>query len=291
MIRVLLSHHAGSVELPQGETMVGRGLSCSIRFNDPGISREHLRILVDGSSVTVEEMRSTNGTRVNGQRLEGATEIQDGDELQIGFRWLHVRILSGETQAEDEETQSGLTVFPVTATNPDQDVVCVLKPPTAPHQALPRLDKVTCPRCRELLDVALSACPKCGQPRRAGRHRSVTRRMKMQTLDRRSTPRYPVDIPLLYSSDTLTFDAVARDLSLGGIFVASELLDPVGTRCSITILPDGSPPVSFVGVVCRVIEGEAGAGGKPPGLGIKFDALSEDTERWLAVYIEQSLPS
>jgi predicted component of type VI protein secretion system len=291
MSRVLLSHQTGSIELPEGETLVGRGLSCSIRFNDPGISRQHVRIMVDGTSVTLEELRSTNGTRINGQRIEGITKVQDGDELQIGFHWLHVHILANTAQDEDEETQTGLTVFPGSDGQPDHDVVCVLPPqPPDAAQSLPSLDKVTCPHCRTLLDASLRACPACGQGVQALRHRSVTQPIAPSTVDRRAAPRYAVDIPLLYSSDTLTFDSVARDLSVSGIFVASELLDPVGTRCSVTILPDGSPSLSLVGVVCRVIEHEGGAGGRPPGLGVKFDALSEDIERWLEGFIDRCAP-
>ena len=293
MTRVLLSHQAGSIELPQGDTLVGRGLSCSIRFNDPGVSREHLRITVSGDIVIVEEMRSTNGTLINGKRLEGTAEIRDGDELQIGFRWLSVRVVSGEADApdEDEITASGHEAFPSSGPGPDDDLACVLKPqPAALAAAPPRLDKVTCPRCRALLDAALTDCPKCGHHVRAIRHRSVTRRVKAAGLDRRSAPRCPVDIPLLYSSDTLTFDAVARDLSVGGIFVASQLLDPVGTRCTITVLPDGAPPVSLLGVVSRVVESEGSGEDKPAGLGVRFDKLNDETERWLAVYVEQSAP-
>jgi hypothetical protein len=275
--RVLLSHQTGSILLPQGETLLGRGLSCNIRFNDPGLSRRHLRITVESTSVVVEDLGSLNGTRINGESFEGSRELQDKDELQIGHRWLRLKIVSGPTDMYDEETQEGFEVISPTPA------------PASSAKVLPKIYKQNCPRCRELLAADSSHCPKCGHRLPFGRPRSITQQIKIPDIDRRNSPRHSVEIPLLYSSETLTFDAVARDLSLGGIFIASELLDPIGTHCDITMLPDGSPPVTFAGTVCHVIEGETGLGGHPPGLGIKFSEMTDESKRWLTVYIDQQL--
>jgi hypothetical protein len=273
--RVFLSHHAGSIKLPEGETLVGRGLSCNVRFNDPGISRHHVRLVVEDATVKVEELGSTNGTRINGKPFVGSKELADGDELQIGHRWLKIRVIQDkETDGFEEETQDRSDEWMMTDLSARSEAL-----------ALPLLKKQNCPRCRELLDADAGFCPKCHYRLPAGRPRSITQTIRVQDVDRRSSPRHSVEIPLLYASDTLSFDAMARDLSQGGIFIASELLDPIGTRCNITILPDGSPPIAFSGVVCHVVEEETGLGGRPPGLGIKFTDVTSEAERWLKVYL------
>jgi len=71
--------------LESGETMIGRNPSMDIALPDAGISREHALILfeeVDGHYV-IEDLQSTNGTKVNGKRVRSAT-LADRDELRIG---------------------------------------------------------------------------------------------------------------------------------------------------------------------------------------------------------------
>ena len=86
---------------------------------------------------------------------------------------------------------------------------------------------------------------------------------------------------VLPGSDTLTFESQARDLSRGGMFIRTELLDPVGTPCMLTVLPDGGAAVVMQGVVAHVVESRVDRQGRSPGLGVKFASLSPDAERWL----------
>ena len=60
MIKAVLEHLGGSIELSEGETIVGRGLSCAIRFNDLAISRQHVAITVTASEVTVRDLGSSS---------------------------------------------------------------------------------------------------------------------------------------------------------------------------------------------------------------------------------------
>jgi hypothetical protein len=99
--------------------------------------------------------------------------------------------------------------------------------------------------------------------------------------DRRAASRKSVEVAVLYLSDSLTVDAVARDLSRVGLFVETELLDPVGTLGRTTVLTDGGPAVSFSGIVRRVVEAQS-PDGLPPGLGVMFTAMGPDAARWLA---------
>jgi pSer/pThr/pTyr-binding forkhead associated (FHA) protein len=67
------------------ETLIGRNPTTDITLLDEGISREHAIVLYDEAEdrYTVEDLQSTNGTKVNGKRVRSA-ELHHGDQLQIG---------------------------------------------------------------------------------------------------------------------------------------------------------------------------------------------------------------
>jgi pSer/pThr/pTyr-binding forkhead associated (FHA) protein len=53
---------------------------------EQGVSREHTCIFQQGNSVKVEDLGSTNGTLLNGERLDPymAETLEDGDQFQMG---------------------------------------------------------------------------------------------------------------------------------------------------------------------------------------------------------------
>ncbi len=75
--------------------VVGRGTACGLRIDDPGVSRRHTEFRVspsaDGSVVTVTDLGSTNGTTVNGQRVEHAV-LGEGAVVQLGATRIIVRL-------------------------------------------------------------------------------------------------------------------------------------------------------------------------------------------------------
>jgi pSer/pThr/pTyr-binding forkhead associated (FHA) protein len=72
-------------ELVGDQTLIGRNPTTHITLLDEGISREHAVVSFDEDDAThlIEDLQSTNGTKVNGKRVRSAT-LQDGDEIQIG---------------------------------------------------------------------------------------------------------------------------------------------------------------------------------------------------------------
>ena len=72
-------------ELAGDETLIGRNPTTDITLLDEGISREHAIILFDAEQgrYEIEDLESTNGTKVNGKRVRSAT-LDPGDEIQIG---------------------------------------------------------------------------------------------------------------------------------------------------------------------------------------------------------------
>jgi hypothetical protein len=76
---------AGSEHPLDGELILGREhASADLVIPDPGVSRRHARVLAHNGEVTVEDLRSSNGTYVNGHRISGPVELGTGDEVQIG---------------------------------------------------------------------------------------------------------------------------------------------------------------------------------------------------------------
>ena len=71
-------------ELTKGVVTLGRDITNDIVINDPEVSRHHCRLTQGGGGYTVEDLGSTNGTFVNGQRLTGARPLQPGDMLGLG---------------------------------------------------------------------------------------------------------------------------------------------------------------------------------------------------------------
>ena len=84
---MVIHHGAGAgSELPvEGELILGREHSTAdLVIEDPSVSRRHARVLPQGRAVIVEDLGSSNGTYVNGDRISGPVELDTGDELQLG---------------------------------------------------------------------------------------------------------------------------------------------------------------------------------------------------------------
>jgi pSer/pThr/pTyr-binding forkhead associated (FHA) protein len=67
------------------ETLIGRNPTTDVTLLDENASREHAIVTRDEETgaYAIEDLQSTNGTRVNGKRVRSA-ELADGDEIQIG---------------------------------------------------------------------------------------------------------------------------------------------------------------------------------------------------------------
>jgi FHA domain/zinc-ribbon domain len=69
--------------LERTQTTIGRTPDCDIFLDDVTVSRRHAIVGRGGSSVTIEDLGSLNGTFLNRHRIERA-ELEHGDEVQIG---------------------------------------------------------------------------------------------------------------------------------------------------------------------------------------------------------------
>jgi hypothetical protein len=92
---VLVAHHDdGSrrvYELGPGETTIGRGSGNRIMLNDGRLSRQHCRLYWRDGAYLLEDLHSSNGTYVNGERITIA-RLFDGDRLTLGGTHLEFRL-------------------------------------------------------------------------------------------------------------------------------------------------------------------------------------------------------
>lgn len=74
------------------ELTVGRSGACQVPVaEDTFASQVHARLYRDGEDTFVEDLGSTNGTFVNGERVAAPTQINRGDSLQVGTTVLEVQ--------------------------------------------------------------------------------------------------------------------------------------------------------------------------------------------------------
>jgi hypothetical protein len=83
--------------LSDGHYIAGRGAECSLIIDAETVSRRHARITVQPGAVTVEDLGSTNGVRVNGTRISAPTRLTDGSEVALGSAKLRIKTLDAST--------------------------------------------------------------------------------------------------------------------------------------------------------------------------------------------------
>lgn len=85
MLEVVSPRRKKGIKHPITEEMtIGRAAGCSITVDDNYASQIHARIFRNGGTILVEDLGSTNGTYLNGQRVDGPTVVSAGDHLTVG---------------------------------------------------------------------------------------------------------------------------------------------------------------------------------------------------------------
>lgn len=77
-------------ELHVGSNVIGRGQDADLRIPDTGVSRRHVDVRFDGAAAMLHDLGSTNGTTVNGHRVQG-WQLQHGDVIRLGHTVLVYR--------------------------------------------------------------------------------------------------------------------------------------------------------------------------------------------------------
>ncbi|MCG6496026.1 FHA domain-containing protein [Kitasatospora sp. A2-31] len=108
--------------------LVGRSSDCQIHVGDPGVSRRHAVVWRTGGHTTVEDLSSTNGTKLNGHLVSGQEEVHAGDVLDFGPFEVHY----------EEPRDADVTVPGVGAPGPTASFRTVQPPTPTPGPGQPR---------------------------------------------------------------------------------------------------------------------------------------------------------
>lgn len=101
--------------LDKKETTIGRSPDCDLWIEDGAISRRHFQIVVAGKRAMLLDMGSTNGTLVNGEKVQKA-DLSDGDKIQISKDTILEFTYLDETRRLSEKTRYEMGVMdPVTS--------------------------------------------------------------------------------------------------------------------------------------------------------------------------------
>jgi pSer/pThr/pTyr-binding forkhead associated (FHA) protein len=71
------------IEIGEQPLVIGRVPECDIPLSDPNVSRRHAEIRRQGTGFVVNDLGSTNGTRVNGATVKDRA-LNNGDEITVG---------------------------------------------------------------------------------------------------------------------------------------------------------------------------------------------------------------
>lgn len=72
------------LRLTEGVTTVGRQTDCQLRIVSSQVSRRHCQIFEKGGHLLVKDLGSSNGTFVNGKKIQDQRVLEPGDELTVG---------------------------------------------------------------------------------------------------------------------------------------------------------------------------------------------------------------
>lgn len=91
-LRLLGKEETREYLIAEVDRYIGRDAGNDIVIDDAEMSAQHAKIWFEGQGFWVEDLRSTNGTFVNGERLREPTRLRDEDLLKMGRTLLKFKI-------------------------------------------------------------------------------------------------------------------------------------------------------------------------------------------------------
>ena len=104
---------ASTISFRGTEMVIGRIPGCDHVIDLPMISSRHARLFREGDRILIEDLRSSNGTFVNGTRVEGPVVLNSGDEVGLGS---HLVTLAADSWTQPDVVQPAGPSEPLSGT-------------------------------------------------------------------------------------------------------------------------------------------------------------------------------
>lgn len=117
-------------ELNKNEIYIGRDVNNDIVINDAEVSRKHARLLLTAGGYVLEDLGSTNGSFVNGQRLMGPHVLRPGETVMFGE---NVSLVMEAAYDADATMIAGAVPPAASKTLNQQAPVSYMPPPVQPQ--------------------------------------------------------------------------------------------------------------------------------------------------------------
>jgi predicted component of type VI protein secretion system len=127
---------AGKRHVVDAGTTIGRE-DCEITLTDTEVSRRHARVRALDDTLAIEDLGSTNGTYVNGERITGLVELQDGDTIKMGNSELRLEVSRDADPATRVRAKAAIPPAPAAAPAPARPAATPPAPAAAPEPARP----------------------------------------------------------------------------------------------------------------------------------------------------------
>jgi hypothetical protein len=117
-------------EFTADDVTIGRGAENDVVLYDPGVSRTHARIKVQGVDYLLSDNGSANGTELNGKIIQGAQPLRDGDRIGLGpivFRFERQAVAPGS------QDSTRITSMPAAPKGPRSEETRIGAVPTDGH--------------------------------------------------------------------------------------------------------------------------------------------------------------
>ncbi|MHC4400150.1 MAG: SpoIIE family protein phosphatase [Planctomycetota bacterium] len=125
-LRILTGNHRGKqYDLVDDEVFVGRDRQCQIVIDDDSVSRRHARLKLGADGYVIEDLRSRNGTYVNGRKIEEPSPLEKDDRVEIGVTEFVFRPSGSSTRKKEPAAPDPDVLLTIDATGTEDTSVRV----------------------------------------------------------------------------------------------------------------------------------------------------------------------
>ncbi|MBI9051832.1 MAG: FHA domain-containing protein [Anaerolineaceae bacterium] len=97
-----------TIPLVGSELVFGRTEPADVVLSSPSVSRRQARVFREGDRIFLEDLQSSNGTRINGEQITSPVQLKDGDEILLGLD-VHLRFYAADVPKTVQSMEAPVT--------------------------------------------------------------------------------------------------------------------------------------------------------------------------------------